>query len=128
MEIKRDQNIMVCVTSPRTCDRLVQRGMDRSGGGQLHVVHCVQTGRHFMNTVYEADAIEYLFTAAQLAGAELSLLREDDVESALVQYAKEQDIGLIIMGVRPPQERGGGEEMYLRLQRRLPGVEFDILE
>lgn len=122
---------MVCVTSQRSCDRLIARGIERAGAGQapafLHVVHCVETGRNFMNTPYEADAIEYLFTAAQLAGADLSLVRADDVEDALVEYAEQHGVQLIILGAGAP---GGAnrEPINLRLQRRLPGVEFDVVD
>ena len=121
---------MVCVTSQRSCDRLIARGIERAGAGQapafLHVVHCVETGRNFMNTPYEADAIEYLFTAAQLAGADLSLVRADDVDDALVEYAEQHGVQLIILGAGAP---GGAnrEPINLRLQRRLPGVEFDVV-
>ena len=122
---------MVCVTSQRSCDRLIARGIERAGAGQapafLHVVHCVETGRNFMNTPYEADAIEYLFTAAQLAGADLSLVRADDVDDALVEYAERHGVQLIILGAGAP---GGAnrEPINLRLQRRLPGVEFDVVD
>jgi K+-sensing histidine kinase KdpD len=102
MTKKRQLNIMVCVTSQRSCDKLIARGIERAGAGDppafLHVVHCVETGRNFMNTPYEADAIEYLFTAAQLAGAELSLVRADNVDDALVNYAENHGIQLIILG------------------------------
>ena len=68
--------IMVCVTGQRSCDQLIARGLERAGqGSSVHVVHCVETGRNFLNTPFESDAIEYLFTAAQIAGAELSLQR-----------------------------------------------------
>ncbi len=125
---KRQLNIMVCVTSQRTCDKLVARGMERSSGtgAALHVVHCVETGRNFMNNPYEADAIEYLFTAAQVAGASLALLRADDVDDALVSYAEEHGVGLIVLGAGAPG--GGREPINLRLQRRLTGVEFDKSE
>ena len=122
---------MVCVTSQRSCDRLIARGIERAGAGQapafLHVVHCVETGRNFMNTPYEADAIEYLFTAAQLAGADLSLVRADDVDDALVEYAEQHGVQIIILGAGAP---GGAnrEPINLRLQRRLPGVEFDVVD
>lgn len=123
-------DIMVCVTNQRSCDRLMARGMERAaevkGGARLHVVHCVETGRNFMNAAYESDAIEYLFTAAQLAGADLSLLRAENVDDALVDYALEHDVDLIILG-----EGSTGslprDHISIRLQRRLPGVGFDVV-
>ena len=50
-------NIMVCVTGPRTCDKLIARGMERSADAEIHVVHCVETGRNFMGTPFEGDAV-----------------------------------------------------------------------
>lgn len=123
---KQRANIMVCVTNQNSCDRLIARGVERGNNGEaeLHVVHCVHTSRNFMGTPFEGDAIEYLFTAAQLAGAELTLLRAPDVEDALVEYAQKHGISLMILGVSGP---GGGESIVTRLQKRLTDVEFDIL-
>lgn len=118
--------IMVCVTGQRSCDQLIARGLERAEeGSSVHIVHCVETGRNFLNTPFESDAIEYLFTAAQLAGAELSLIRSEDVEDALVGFAKEKGASIIVMGAAG---RGSGNEpLAMRLQRRLPEVEFDIV-
>lgn len=118
-------NIMVCVTGPRTCDKLIARGLERKENADIHVVHCVETGRNFMGTPFEGDAVEYLFTAAQLAGAELILLRADDVEDALVNYAETKHIDTIIMGASPSNI--DHDTMEVRLQRRLPQVKFDIV-
>lgn len=120
-------NIMVCVTNQKNCDRLITRGVERGSGteSELHVVHCVHTSRHFLGSPFEGDAIEYLFTAAQLAGAELTLLRAPDVEDALADYAQKNNIGIMILGVG-----GAGitpDGIITRLQRRLPEIEFDIL-
>lgn len=121
--------IMVCVTGQKSCDRLINRGIDRSLGTiPIHVVHCVETGRNFLGSPYEADAIEYLFTAAQVAGAELNLLRADDVDDALVDYAKENGVTLIVMGAASERKRNTGDDITVRLQRRLPDVEFDIVD
>ncbi len=122
-------NIMVCVTGQRTCDKLIARGMElkeRRENADIQVVHCVETGRYFMGSPFEGDAVEYLFTAAQLAGAELILLRADDVEDALVNYAETKHINTIIMGASP-SNGNDNETMEVKLQRRLPQVEFDIV-
>jgi len=115
---------MVCVTNQKSCDKLIARGMERSrGAANIHIVHCVQTGRNFMGNPMEGDAMEYLFTAAQLAGAELTLLRAPNVEEALANYAEKQNISIMILGASP----GGGESFVSKLQRKLPRVEFDII-
>lgn len=116
---------MVCITSPLTCEKLVTRAHDRKGkGGTLHVVHCVHTGSRFMNSNFEPDAMEYLFTAARLVGGDLTMLRADHVDDALASFAREHAADVIVMGAPPP---GGGESTVSRLQRRLPDVEFDIV-
>ncbi len=118
-------NIMVCVTNTKTCDKLVARGMEHTNEG-IHVVHCVEVGRNFLGTPFEGDAIEYLFTAAQLAGADLALLRAPNVDDALVEYASKHNIDTIIMGASESL-KNGGESIITRLQRRLPEVQFDIV-
>ncbi len=128
-ETIKQPSIMVCVTGQKSCDRLINRGIERSAGDiPIHVVHCVETGHNFLGSPYEADAIEYLFTAAQVAGAELNLLRADDVDDALVGYAKENGVTLIVMGAASERNRSNGENIAVRLQRRLPEVEFDIVD
>ena len=126
-QTNRPISIMVCVTNQKSCDRLIARGVERGGDeeAQLHVVHCVHTSRNFMGSPFEGDAIEYLFTAAQLAGAELMLLRAPDVENALVDYAQKHAISVMILGASGPA--ADPDNIIIRLQRRLPEVEFDIV-
>jgi len=75
-EVPSSGGVMVCVTGQRSCERLINHGAKRKKDDQkLFIVHCVQTGHNFMNTTFEADAIEYLFTCALLVNAELTILR-----------------------------------------------------
>ena len=91
--MKKTRDIMVCVTGQRACDRLISRGVARKNEG------------------------------SKLAGGDLTMLRTDDVEDALVDYANENGVELIIMGA--PHE--SGETIVARLQRRLPEIEFDVV-
>ena len=144
LEVPERDGVMVCVTGQRSCERLIMHGAERSlvrldereSGAPLrpgstkilplYIVHCVQTGQNFMNTLNEADAIEYLFTCAQVVDAELTILREDSVEDALARFAREHNVGVIVMGA--PGENGAGKGKFaMRLQERLPDVEFDVL-
>ncbi|OQB20258.1 MAG: Universal stress protein family protein [Firmicutes bacterium ADurb.Bin182] len=118
--------IMVCVTYQKTCDKLISHGIKLNEGlnAPLYVVHCVQTGRNFLGNPYEGEALEYLFTAAQIAGGELTLLRKDNVDDALVDFAKIHDIGLIVMGSSPGRH---DDNIISRLKQRLPDVKFEIV-
>lgn len=122
---KQKKSIMVCVTNQKSCERLISHGKDRQAeNSELYIVHCVHTGQNFMNSVFESDAVEYLFTAAQIAGAQLSLLRADNVDDALVDFASQNNVDIIIMGASPS---GSENNIVMRLQRRLPSVEFDVV-
>ena len=122
------KGVMVCVTNQRSCERLIMHGAERSledGLKPLYIVHCVQTGQNFMNTPYEADAIEYLFTCAQVVDAELTILRADNVEDALAEFAQSNNVGVMVMGA--PGENGMyGGKFAIRMQERLPDVEIDV--
>ena len=123
--------IMVCVTGQRSCERLILHGVKRSQPGEdgskppLYIVHCVPNGRRVMNSIDEADAIEYLFTCAQYAGAELTILRTDNVQQTLADFAHEHNVGVIILGA--PGEQGEHNGKFARsLQEYLPEIEFDV--
>lgn len=129
-ENNEKNGIMVCVTGQRSCERLIVHGVKRAeteNGGRrpLYIVHSVLTGQRFMNSKDEADAIDYLFTCAQYAGAELTILRTESVEQSLADFAHEHDVGLIILGA--PGEQGEHNGKFARnLSELLPEIEFDI--
>lgn len=119
------KNIMVCVTGQRSCERLVIHGAKRRLPEQkLFIVHCVQTGRHFLNSIDESNAIEYLFGAACAVGAELTILKEDNVVSALAGFARMHNVGTIVLGVSPDNSK---ESFTSRFYSLLPEVEFDVV-
>lgn len=124
------KGIMVCVTGQRSCERLIVHGVRRAeqGGGErrpLYIVHSVLNGQRFMNSKDEADAIDYLFTCAQYAGAELTILRSDSVEQSLADFAHEHDVGVIVLGA--PGEQGEHNGRFGRvLKELLPEIEFDV--
>lgn len=121
---------MVCVTGQRSCERLIIHGVKRAeqkDGSRrpLYIVHSVLNGQRVMNSKDEADAIDYLFTCAQYAGAELTILRTESVEQSLADFAHEHGVSLIILGA--PGEQGEHNGRFARnLSELLPEIEFDI--
>ncbi len=118
--------LMVCVTGQHTCEKLISRaaGM-RLPEQRLYCVHCVQTGRNFLNNMYEPLAIEFLFTCASLYGAELSILRADNVIDALVEFAEINRVSQIVLGASPTQ---GPDSFAAKLASRLTNVEFIVVD
>ena len=85
-----------------------------------------------MGNPYEGEALEYLFTAAQLANGELSVLRSDHVAIALYEYAKEHHVSCIVMGASPGAQNSRqvtveGRNIGEYLKEQLPNVEFAII-
>ncbi len=127
MEHEHEKRIvMVCVTRQRTCARLVERGeiIARERDLPLHIVHAVRTGENFLGNAIEGEALEYLFTAAQLAGGSLAMLRADDVEGTLEVYAKAHEASVLVLGASPDPS---GDNFVSRLERRLPGIQVEIV-
>lgn len=118
--------LMVCVTNQRSCERLIRRGYElRTEQQRFYVVHCVQTGRVFMNSSSDSTAIEFLFSYASLVDAELAILREDDVVEGLVNFAKAHNVTSIVLGASPKQD---DNSFSARLASRLSNVDFIIVD
>ena len=82
--------IMVCVTRQKTCERLIRMGekIANHSKGELSVVHVAKMGTNFLDNPHEGEALEYLFQISKHAGADLSVLRSDNVVNTLVKFAK----------------------------------------
>lgn len=123
--MENSYRIMICVTRQKTCERLIQKGLELiSGtGGELYVVHAIKTGENYLGNPNEAEALEYLFRVSKEAGAEMNVLRTKNVLKTLVDFAKEQRITTLILG---PTPEGGSNNLLHELQHLLPFVEFVV--
>lgn len=114
------KNIMVCVTQQRNCERLIQFGYNTLGEqqGELFVVHVTGKQYKFLGHAKDSDALEYLFEIAGQYGANLTVLRSDDILSTLVEQVKKNEITQIIMG-EPGKESGQSDTIISRLADRV---------
>lgn len=124
MQHQHEQGVvMACVTWQKTCERLIAAGerVAKEKEAPLHVVHAVKTGEHFLGNLFEGEALDYLFTAAQVVDADLAVLRTDDVEAALTHYARAHAAVAMVLGRSPNDLR---ETLEARMRKRLPEVEI----
>lgn len=113
------RNVMVCVTQQKTCDRLIQYGHDFLGdqNGELFIIHVSHYQINFLGNSKEGDALEYLYEKALEYGANLTVVRSNDVLDTLADLVKKNKITHIIVG-----ESGESEEksnMVERLRKKI---------
>lgn len=121
------ENVMVCVTQQKTCERLIQRGEElrKKLKGELYVIHVAGEGVNFLGNHKEAEALEYLFGISKQVGADLTVLRSQDKIKTIVEFANNKNIEHIVLG-EPPS--GNKEEGIIKnLKEDLSECEFHII-
>ena len=120
------RKIMVCITRQKTCERLIRMGKEIAdhSKGELSVVHVAKIGTNFLDNPHEGEALEYLFQISKHAGADLTVLRSDNVVNTLVKFAKENNISVLIVGESPSIQNKNN--IIHQLRRRLPNVEIIV--
>ena len=89
------ENIMVCVTKQRTCQRLIDHGKTLMGSDDtIHIIHVTGSGYNFE----ENKALEFLYEKAREAGADLTVLKSDDTIFTLCSLAKDNEITKMVVG------------------------------
>lgn len=103
--MKKDKNIMVCVTQQKTCERLIKKGKELKDeiNGELHVVHVAREDENFLGNSKQAEAIEYLYGISKSAGADMTVLRSNNVCGAITKFAIDNQVGYIVLG-EPPKD------------------------
>lgn len=119
-------NIMVCVTQQKTCERLINKGAKLKEGldGELYVIHVVKEGDNFLYNDKEPDALQYLFNISKEAGADLTVLRSSNVVETLKEFTRDRAIGHIVLG-EPPKT--GKDCVVDQLMKGLSKARFHIV-
>lgn len=94
------KNVMVCVTQQKTCDRLIQYGSTFLGGqkGELFIIHVAHHQLKFLGKNRDGDALEYLYEKALEYGANLTVVRSNDVLETLAELVEKNNITHVIVG------------------------------
>jgi K+-sensing histidine kinase KdpD len=122
----RNKKVMVCVTQQKTCERLIKRGaaLRDELDGELFIIHVALEGLNFLGNSQEGEALEYLFGISKSAGADLTVLRSDNIVKTIVQFARENRITSIILG-EPPDECSSS--IIQELRHRLTSADIYVM-
>ncbi len=103
----KPKNILVCITQQKTCERLIRNAADLRDEyrGSLFVIHVVKNNLNFLDNVKEGEALEYLFGISKSVGANLSVLKSDEIASTIAGFAEDNRIDCIIMGDSPSERK-----------------------
>jgi K+-sensing histidine kinase KdpD len=121
------KNILVCVTQQKTCERLIMyaESMRKELSGELFVIHVAKNEWNFLDNKKEGEALEYLFGISKSVGANLFVLKSDEIVKTIADFSKENGIGYIVMGQSPNDHKENN--FYLKLKRMLDNVEIKVL-
>lgn len=118
---ERMNNIMVCVTRQKTCQRLIDYGrtLMESEEDRLFVIHVARENENFLGNREEGEALEFLYEKAREAGASLTVERSSDVLKALTDIAEKNGVTKVVAG--QSGENGQGAGFLNKLEKRLSG-------
>ena len=119
-------SVLVCVTGQKNCERLIVAGarIARAEGLPLNVLHVVQGGGSVLGFVNEPEALEYLLKVSVEHGASMYVRRSDDVIASIEYAAKNEHCRVLVAG---RAANYSGHDLLDELQKRLPGVRFEIM-
>lgn len=101
------KNILVCITQQKTCERLIRNAamLRDEYSGNLFVIHVVKNDVNFLGNVKEGEALEYLFGISKSVGANLSVLKSDEIAATIADFTEENRIDCVIMGDSPSNRK-----------------------
>ncbi len=91
---------MVCVTQQKTCDRLMKYGHDLTdeNGGELFIIHVAPADNKLLDGSEDGEALDYLYDKAIEYGANLTVVRSDNIMRTLLDLVDKHSIKQVVMG------------------------------
>lgn len=123
-----EKNIMVCVTQQKHCERLIHAGarmLEETHSDKLYIVHVFKSGQKVIGAKQNAEALDYLYERSKAVGAEMNVIKSDDIPGTLTDFANKHGIRRIIMGASPGT--AGESRIAQDVGKRLGDVTITIL-
>jgi len=89
---------MVCITVQKNCERLIREGSSIAGGAGLRVVHVARLGAALLGADSDGEALEYLYRISREYGAEMDMLRSENIVETIVDFARRHGVECIVLG------------------------------
>jgi K+-sensing histidine kinase KdpD len=121
------KNILVCITQQKTCERLIRKASEirNNRDVELFVIHVAKNDWNFLDNVKEGEALEYLFGISKSVGANLFVLKSDEIVKTISEFARENHVGSIVMGESGEDIKDNA--FYNDLKGILNNLEFYII-
>lgn len=119
-------NVLVCVTQQKTCERLIKKALEFSHDkDSIFIIHVAKNNWSFLDNEKEGEALEYLFGIAKSIGANLTVLRSDNIVETIVEYAVDNKIDILVMG--DSKNDHSENYFYKSLKTSLSGIEIHVV-
>lgn len=120
-------NILVCVTQQKTCERLIRKAAELKDEYkcELYVLHVAKENWNFLDNSKEGEALEYLFGISKSVGANLTVLKSDQIIQSIYRFAVDNNIDCILMGEPPSDHKEN--RFSNELKKLLSGVEIKVI-
>lgn len=118
-------SVLVCVTDQKRCERLIVAGAEiaKETGARLVVIHVARPDGRMLEYESAPEALEYLLQVSVSHGADMVVVRSNDIVGKLEAQAREQRAKVLVAG---RAENYTGHDVLDDLSERLPEVEIKI--
>lgn len=119
------KNVLICVTGQLSCERLIIAGarIAERAQGQAYVLHVACAGKGVLGYANEPEALEYLLGVSVKHGADMVVIKSDDVMGTIERQARELNVGTLVSG---RAANYSGWDLLDELRQRMPDVSFEI--
>nr|MDD6336315.1 universal stress protein [bacterium] len=101
-------HVVVCVTTQRSCVRLIQAGAEQAKqeGLPLSVVHVATGDQPWLGADNPDEVLDFLFQQSSAAGADMTVIRSQDAAQAIADFARQNGARYLVLGAARGAEEG----------------------